>query len=444
MKISNIVKHGSRAGVPTAYRVDQILLTNCSGDSHDIQAFVTDFTITESIYTPSLILSLNVKDPINLFEEMKLSGQETISIQLAKTPLGSSNEDTVSLNFIVTEYPVYGRFPNRLHAYTLKGVSPHAFLSKLLRVSKAFSGTLRDFSSQILLSTLRYDASRLFIDSKNTASVSLVVPNLTPLDAVVWALRRAYDASGAPWYCYETLHDGMRLEAQSSMVQKSAYQTYSEGRLFTYDPYTVNDYNQRATRILSAASTLNMSKYVTAPAGAWAGRATYCDSATKTISVSTFDYLSKFGSMVWTPAGNPNLAPEFQPSGESLNDYLDAAQQFVPINSLAFGQTDRNYHSTTGNGNILTAQSYVENLDNMICDVTLAGDFQLSAGKTAILQLQKTIDPNIKVQDAQNSTSDRWDESLSGIYLVTTVIHSFGSEYTCQARMKKDTSGIVL
>ena len=92
---------------PSAYRLDTVDLETHviqAGERKifDIKNLVTDFTITESIYSLSLQLSMNVKENTNLLEFAKLTGQEKIRVRLARTAVGSKDEENIDLTFIVT------------------------------------------------------------------------------------------------------------------------------------------------------------------------------------------------------------------------------------------------------------------------------------------------------------------------------------------------------
>ena len=137
LNVSNISVNTAEALVPTAYSLEQATLKNHAGRELELKAFITDFSITESVYRPSLMLSLNVQDNINMMEEFQLTGQEVISIVLARKAVGGTEVHTVKLDFIVTEYPIFGRFNNRLQVYSLRGVSPYAYFSELKKISRA-------------------------------------------------------------------------------------------------------------------------------------------------------------------------------------------------------------------------------------------------------------------------------------------------------------------
>ena len=228
--LSNISLNSAEALIPTAYSIQEIIFRNHSGKELDLKALITDFSITESIYRPSLLLSMNVKDPVNIMEELQISGQETIRVTLARKPYGEDIEDLVSLNFIVTEYPIFGRFANRLQVYSLRGVSPHAYVSELKKVSRAFSGTIQDFVSEVLKDDLGISDDMMEISAASTAFISFIVPNMAPLDAIHWAIRRAYDQAGSPFYFYQRLDGVIVLESQAEMVSRDAYKEYKDGK----------------------------------------------------------------------------------------------------------------------------------------------------------------------------------------------------------------------
>lgn len=434
---------GNEAVVPTSYTIDYIRLTNHNKNTTDIQSLVTDFSITESIYTPSLLLSMNIKDPVNMMEEYELSGQETIAVKLRKKRFGDTKETELDLLFQVTEYPVYAKFPNYLQTYVIKGISTHAYTSRFKKISRAFSGDVKRLIRDILKSDLGYDAESIYISDKEALSASLIIPNLTPTDAIAWILRRSFDGTGSPWYCYETMQDGISVEPQSDMVSYTPHRTYKEGKMFkAMSPGTKEDYEEREARILSIASDLRMSKYIAGANGAYGSTSEYIDISKKSRTVKKFSYASEYGSMTWLNPNKNNLDPDYGFDGIALPRFDRAAINYVPINELAF-KTNKNYHHGTIGGKLNRAQSYLDNLDNITHEITVAGDFGLSAGKVVNLVLNKSIDPAVEKKGRLSRTTSPFDEVLSGKHLVTSVIHQFGEEYTCLMKVKKDSMSVT-
>lgn len=435
----------NEVGFPTSYKLDSIVLTNHNGDSVDIQAMVTDFSIVESIYMPSLLLSVNIKDSVNFLEEYQLSGQETVHVQLSKRRFDDNDISKINRIFEISEYPLYGKFPNHLQAYTLKGISAFAYLSKFKKISRAFTGDVKDFIYEVLTNDLGYSADQVYISDLDALRASFIVPNLSPIDAIYWALRRSFDQTGSPWYCYETLDSGIRVEPQSEMVRQSIHRTYKDGKNFLSEPYTTLDYKQREERILSIASDLKMSKYIAGAAGAYASTSEYIDISTKSRSKKKFNYNNEYNQMKWLNPNKNNLNPDFGFEEKSLASFDQASINYIPINNYAYTGV-QNYHSGTQNGQINRAQSYIDNLDNITHDLRIAGDFGINAGKVVELELSKSIDPAVTVVNSKSGASDyssKLDETLSGRHLVTSVSHNFSEEYFCEMKVKKDSVSVT-
>lgn len=453
----NVNPASDKVAYPTAYRVYEAVIVNHSGRSYDIYPIVTDFSITESLYSPSLILSINIKDTVGLMEELQLSGQERIQLKIWKTWAnldGEIEEHYIDHVFLVSEYPGYAKFANHTQVYTIKGVSPHAFYNKFKKISRSFTGTIQDFVFNVLTQDLKYDAASIVKSSRPTASVSFIVPNLSPIDAIAWALRRAYDSSGSPWYCYETLNEGPDPERpggkiwilpQSDLVELyEAYPAddspYEEATIYHHKPYTPEDFEERRRRILSISSSINLSKYIAGGSGAFGSTTEYIDIATKTRTRKKFNYRDEYSQMKWANSNGKNLSTTFRVNDQDLAALADAKLNYVPINSKAFESTG-NYHSTTKNGMINRAHSYIENLDTITHDVTVAGDFYLNSGNRIALKIQKALDPSAQVTGSRNTAaqSDPFDLMLSGEYIVTSVVHNFKDQHTCTVRAKRDS-----
>ena len=189
---------------PIAYAIEGIFLTDHTGQNeYDIQALVTDFSITESIYRPALTLSMNVKDPVNFMSQARISGHEKIRVELRRKKysgeVGEGNEEKVDLTFYVTEYPVYGKANNLVQAYSIRAVTKHGYISKLKKISRHFNGNIAEIVESIATNELGIDPRNLVLSDQPTGQINIIFPNLEPIDAIYWILRRAHDAHGGPF-----------------------------------------------------------------------------------------------------------------------------------------------------------------------------------------------------------------------------------------------------
>jgi hypothetical protein len=447
-RLTNLVgANTSEARVPTAYKIDEILLTTFDGSTvYDIQAIVTDFTIIESLYTPAVQLSLNIKDNIDFMGQARLSGQEKIKIKVLKKPYsggdGSSpDEQKIDLEFYVTEYPVYGRQNNLIQAYTIRGVTKHAYVSKLKRVSRAVAGKIGDIVKTICTKDLGIAADMLDISERASASINAVIPNLEPIDAIYWLVKRAFTDTGSPFYFYQSVDGKVYLKSQEELVSSSVFDYYSESKFFSADSNIdpVRAYNEAASRILALSSTINLGKPLPANSGAFASKTYYVDLPSKSISQKDFNYKEEEAKRV----GNASalyITDKFKPEGsDDLSKYKDARQIVIPMNSTAYS-AGANYNASTSGGNLAKASSYVELLDSMQHDLSVPGDMDLTSGKIVKLKLPAPIDPSLnKTGYTADGPSNEEDLILSGRYLVTSVQHNFAEDHIVEFRVKRDS-----
>ena len=442
--------------IPEAYRVTSIILENHYGETYNLSSLQTDFSITESIYHAGLILSINIKDSINFFEIGQLTGQETITVNLTQ---GSGPDKaipkTISRMFFVTEYPLYGKMENRIQVYTIKGVSRHIYLSKLKRISKAFSGKMADFIKDTLINDLGVNKLNIVQSKQSSPLVSFIVPNLNPIDAILWILRRCYDSHGSPWYCYETLDGKIHIESHmdiNAKAKESNINEYSDGQFFQNRVGTIEDFKQRSRRILNLASNVGISKYLSGINGAYASKSVYVNISSKKIETVDFNYAAKFPYMAKIGANSPLSSAFFPETREAINAatltqssdvndtaltlsrFNDSNINYIPLNGKSQGNNN-NYHSTTKNGAINIANSVNENMQFISHDFTITGDLNFHSGSIVNLLLRSSFKPQ-KVLNAQSKADEQ--KMFSGYYLITSVVHKFEKQYYCDVRANTD------
>lgn len=438
---NNVDLNSSKISVPSAYRVSEIVIRNHAGKEYNIQRIVADFTITESIYRSTLTLNIGIRDDGNFMEQAALTGHEWIYIKLERT-LPDGKYQSISRWFRVTEYPVFAKYNNNVQVYRISGISDHAYISKFKKISRAFNGKISDFIQSVLEKDLNYLSLELGSDTTGTAA--FIVPNMEPIDAMHWALRRAFTQEGSPFYLYQTLDGKIHLKSQANIARQHPYKEYIDAKFFQYDLNRDPEkaYEERALRILSINSDLNLSKPIQGMNGAYASRSEYIDIATKTVSAFRFDYLENVAKFP-TLEGYPFVAPNFEIDKQKyINSYDGAKINYIPINSAAFSNVG-NYHAPTSRGIINYAQSQLETLDTQQHTIVLNGDLELNCGKVVSLRIPPAVDPRPAKKNSHSSDNNQVDDYLSGGYMATSVVHNFAEEYFIDMKVKRDTSPVT-
>ena len=352
---ANIKSNTDKALTPFTYVLDSISLTNHQGQKADIQNIVTDFTITESLYTAAMIIHLNVKDMANFIEEYQLIGQETIEVDMGRHEFTSQNRINVKLKFYVTEYSMYGRGNQaNTQAYTIVGVTKHAYISPFKRISRAVNDAVSVIIRRILTNDLLIDAENISRMEFTTGRFNGVLPLMNPLDTCYWLLRRAFDPNSRPFFLYESMIDRIRMESLTSLIddkKNPIYRTYRDAKIYSKSPGTAEYYKELAERIINISSDFKLSKVLpTVSNGAYAANNLFLDLSTKTIKKQSFSYASI------DPESTLNkhsvLSKKFGVPYENtahvlrIDQTYDAFTEYLPINSLAYAKLQPYLSST--------------------------------------------------------------------------------------------------
>ena len=445
----NIKPNTDKALTPLAYALNAIILTNHKGEQADIQNLVTDFTITESLYTAAMIIRLNIKDTANFIEEYQLVGQETIQIKVGRHDFTALDWINVNLTFYVTEYPVYGRGEQQnTQAYAIVGVTKQAYVSQFKRVSRAVNDPISNEISRIMSKDLLVD--NLKYVEPTVERFNGVLPLMHPLNSAYWLLRRAFDQNSRPFFLYESMTGGIRMESLTSLIDDKNnpnYRTYRDAKLFSSSPGTAEYFTESIERILDISSDFKLSKILpTVGNGAYASNNVFLDLSTKSIAQQAFSYNS-IDVKSTTLNKNTVLSNTFGVPYEQASDIRnlaatqDAFVEYLPTNSLAYSSdgSAKSYHDLMVN-RLGTFNSVTETLDTITHEILVAGDFNMRPGRKVTLEIPKAIDlKQFNAKTMKGNFDDYFDRTVSGKYLVASVIHQFSAEYHCRMRIKRDS-----
>ena len=436
----NIQPGTSKAALPSAYKMKAIDIRNHRGEIRDIQNICTKLQLTESLFSPTILMKLSIKDSNNFIEEFQIIGQETIRIRIAYQLQDSGIERELDLEFFITEYPNYGRIDQHTQAYTLRGISPQSYISNLKQMSRAFSNNTALEIQNIFTRELRCPADKFNIIGEPISTVTGIINTQTPMQACEWLRKQTVDDNYTPFFLYQTLNGEYNLASLKQLIDPAAnpvYQTYFATTNFKTDPFTEEDYIERATRILEVSSNLSLCKLGQAKEGAFASQNRYLDLSQKTFTNTQYNYSTDFKKDISLERKN-SLSTQFTAFSDTIDQYPDAHLEHIATNKDAFDGTVLNYNqASVKTKHYLNA--YNSLLDSYQHDIKLMGDFGLNPGRKLELKFPKAIDPSVYKEYANKSAIYIYDDSLSGNYLITSTVHTFeDDEYYANCRVKRD------
>lgn len=468
----NIDNEGRRL-LPSGYRIKSISIQNYLGEEKNIENLIGSFTITESLYSPTLFFEASIKDAVNFFESFPLTGQESVFVNVYYKEHDSDIEKEIGLFFFITEYPLYGRSVKNenVQVYKIKGVSEQAYISSQKRISRSY-----DYSNtvEIIDNILQRDCNLAFSDlaisGDPISRCRHIFTYQTPLQAVELMRQRTFDIHGSPFYFFQSLNGVYNLISHTNIANKDTnpiYRTYYDARNFEGEAGSQKDYIERATRIISCESNLRYAKLSQAREGAFASQTYSLDYSTKTYKGKQYKYMDvkedlsgyEMNPQIMnnTMEPFPIISPAHQVQKEfgnkfaPLSEFVNASVNYIGNNSMAYQNTYDSDFSTGKNYNQLSSES-INNLNafralaNTIShDITLYGDFDLNPGVCIELKFPKAIAPEDLKEILDESPQNVYDKQMSGKYFISSVQHKFEEgNYYCKVRVKRDSMSIQM
>lgn len=422
---------------PASYKFGKIELENHEGEVYEIQNIVAKFSITESIYSNTLMCKVNIKDTNNLIEDFPIMGQEKLRFGFEK-PDANGDKVKIILEFSITEYPGYGKSTEKyVQAFSLTGISNHAYNSEFKKISRAVEGTTSEIIETIMVGDLKEE--NFVVDSKSDARFQGILNYNTPLRCVEWLRKKSFDEGRSPFYFYQTLDGLIHLKSFSDICSEDIHNEYYDAREFDYEVHTDDDFNQRKFRILEITSDLKFSKFFQGMQGAYASENYYLDIGNKQFTMEEFD-----GSTI-NPILNKNKSYSAQKMviDGTIDKEFQAHCEFTSINAFSFEGIDKNYNEIKkdSEGKL---KANLETLDSTTHDIKLFGDLELNAGTIIKLNITRAMDPRER-DKSENSEGGEHDKHMSGKYVITSAIHTFeNGEYYTNIRVKRDGFNIAV
>jgi len=449
----NITADGT-ALTPDAFMLEEVSICTAKGEAIDLQYAVQEIIITESIYSPTLICTVKVKDESNILEALPLYGLETIYVKIKRKmgPSGSSQE--FERTFYITDYPLYGRAPLREHvqAWSVTGVSKAMWQNPMFKISRGYKGKISDEIVKIAK-----DAFKITVNYEGEAnSEGQGIINIqTPMRAMDWFRRRLHDDDGSPYYLYDTLQsekDTLELKSHAKLVEGKPHnsQPFIDTRTFSHPAGSAADFNQRRHKIISISSELKLSKFLPIAAGTWGSETNYVDIALRQFGKKHYSYKDDFpfkdktllktdlfeepvyNESVRGGGGGGGGSPTINKNEEKPSDEFYSSVTTLARNSEAFEDEGlQNYMEWSWEKSSIV-KAFPGVFNTLHHEVQLFGDLELNAGKIIELAFPKAGDPM--------NVGGNVDEYMSGNYLVTSAIHRFkGQQYFTEVKVKRDS-----
>lgn len=198
----------------------------------DIRNVITDFEVYEHIDKPYITGKLVVNDAQRVYERFDFQGGETFTVEISRSH--NQKIPSITKTFIVDEVIDAGRVNETVQTLMLHLIEDVGFSDVLANVNRSYTGQPQTIMQKISTEYLDKEIIDNAADNVEN-SMRVIIPNLSPIEAMAWLKNRSTTVEGYPFFLYSTfavnkyyLMDLGSLLSQP-VINKDAAFTYSQG-----------------------------------------------------------------------------------------------------------------------------------------------------------------------------------------------------------------------
>lgn len=393
--------------------------------SLDIIDIITDFEVYEHIDKPYVTGKLIVADTQRLYERFDFQGGETFKVQIQRDQ--NESIEPIKKTFIIDEVLYAAKSNETSQAIVFHLIEDIGFIDTLHNVNKLYSGQPEKIIKTIAKDFLKKDIASNDDDNVQN-DMNVIVPNLSPLEAMSWIKNRATNKEGYPFFLFSTFaldkfmfYDLGSMLSEKPMNPDTPY-TYSQGIELSEGPqrlFQIFDYKVKNVE--------NMSSIVNA--GYVGANHNFYDITRAKNAEVNFDVHKDFYNRVDEINKRQNLpliSPNLEYDDKSISDYrsrnitnIFATKNFTENKSLTESDKigDHRKKVVSNAMKILLTKSPLEIVVNGREFLDGSSNFTIGNNIKVIFKANQDENPSTKI-----------DRKMSGDYLIHSARHVFSKE----------------
>jgi len=165
----------------------------------ELKNITTDLEIFEHLNLPYLTALLSIVDSNNVYSDADLLGGETISVQIKST---RENAKAIRKKFYILEIINTQKVNDNNQVVSFQLIEDIGYISNLINLNKSYTGKSSLIIEKIAKNYLGKD---LITSNNDSQSMKVIIPNLSPLEAMRWIKDDTTTTNGYPFYLFSTL-----------------------------------------------------------------------------------------------------------------------------------------------------------------------------------------------------------------------------------------------
>lgn len=396
----------------TQYDLRSVTLITKYG-SYDIRAIFSELNIFDNIMNPCASGNIMIVDSLGLNHIFKFDGTEFLKIEASK------KEDDLKIKKVFRIYKESDRKNNNMNSetYVLHFVSDEFVFSQQQTINKYYTGTYSEIVQLILEEKLGVTENNYTIE-QSSGIREIVIPNLKPMDAMIWCSKRALNSFNMPNFMFFENFYGYNFVSLSTLKKQNPAMTVF------FEPKNITNSVGREFFGARDLETITQFDYLdNLMSGVYSGTFVGFDPLTRIIIEQpiSFDDIFRDNNLNKTA----NLPKDIN-SENLLNTQMIGSKRVVYPTNIARSNSSYVIENDKKSLNLKETPEYfslqrraiLKHLYSQRVKIALPGNFALTSGITLNISKQKS---------SYYDEKENVDDSLFGKYLVVAVRHILGN-----------------
>lgn len=430
-----------------------IILSSVSNEDKvlDVRANIIELNFYENLYKPYIDASIVLIDDFGLKNALSIQGTERLKLVLGDA--SNPQEPTIIKYFFFSKVNDVKRLNERSEMLSISLVEEHVYIDAIKQFSRSYTNTLESIIENVSENELGRSVKRAFFDGSVQGIRKVIVPYMSPLEAIQWVRDRATTRTGSPIFFYSSLYeDKLILSDLDNLLKENVFNEKLPARYSS--AISSIDANQEALRpyyeIMSfkeIGSENALALYENGAIGSYYANLDAGTGVIKGAHISIRDIIDEFytNELLSVDTIQSVYDPSLEIDGR-LSDEYNSLHIHQVTSSNTYNQF-RSYHDETSllddNRTLIESKLKIKNkiirtiLKKNLIDVGMNGSIFFQ-GKVSVGKKMRVLFLNSDVQGDEKTYDDQIDKKKSGDYLILAINHRLINEkHTTVLRLSK-------
>jgi hypothetical protein len=417
----------------------------------DVLSNIKELRLYENIFNPYIDASIVLLDDFGLRTSLRVQGTERLKLVIGNA---DKPEEPLIIKYFFFSRIIDTRKTNeRAEILSIELVEEHVYINSIKEISKSYTEKLENIIESIASIELGKETTRRFFGGSIQGVRKIIVPYLTPIEAITWLKLRATTQTGSPLYLHGDLYSNKLILSDLDNLLKQDVVNEDLPLIMNEASNSVSDngdllktyYQVNTVREVNSFDALAL--YEKGVVGSYYANIDAGSGQTVGSHVTVREVVEDLYTN--TVLSDDVVQNIFDPSlliGDKLSDEYDSLHVYQVTSNNTYNQY-QSYHDETvlldQNSNIIESRLKVKN--KIISQVFLRNAIEIGMSGSLFFEGKITVgnkirvlflDPNVAKDN--ESVTDQIDRRKSGDFIILAIHHlMIDQRHVCVLKISK-------